>query len=343
MAGRGEGAHVARWHLFVKLAIGLVGVAAVIGLVAGVGIYVLFGDTERVDFDPERGRAALPPGQEAEAPAAPLDPDSSRFESFLVLGSDTREGLGGERADVIMVALLPSDGDPVLFSLPRDLWLHNACSGGMSRINAGLNGCGEDVSGPEMMAIMVEDFTGLAIDHYVRVDFDGFTDVIDTVGGVRICNDHPIRDWDWELPEGCVLADGEETLNWVRSRTTQEYVDGGWRTMPGTNDLMRNQRQQEVLLQLMEGIRSVRSPAALRPLADTVSESVQLSRSLSMPRGISLAWGARDLGRDDIRRFTIPVTDHVTSGGAMVLLPVEEFATTFAREVDGGERLVSGG
>jgi LCP family protein required for cell wall assembly len=332
-----------RWPLIVKLLAGLVGAAAVIGLVVGVGIFALFRDTERVDFDPDRGRAALPPAEQAEPPAEPLDPDADRFESFLVLGSDTRGGLGGERADVIMVALLPSDGDPVLFSLPRDLWLHNACTGQMSRINAGLNGCGADVSGPEMMAIMVEDFTGLSIDHYVRVDFDGFTDVIDTVGGVRICNDHPIRDWYWELPAGCVLADGEATLNWVRSRNTREYVDGSWRTMPGTNDLMRNQRQQEVLLQLMEGVRSVRSPGALRPLAATVNESVQVSRSLSVPRGISLAWDSRDLRREEIRRFTIPVTDHVTSGGAMVLLPVEDFATTFAREVDGADRLLSGG
>jgi LCP family protein required for cell wall assembly len=330
---------VVRANLLTKILAGVVGAAVFVGIGITAFTWFTMRGTERVEFDPSRGREALPPPAEQPEPREDsLDPDSSAFESFLILGSDERDGLGGARADVIMVALLPDDGSsPVLFSLPRDLWVHNACTGGNSRINAGLNGCGSEVSGPELMAIMVEDFTTIPMDHYVKVDFEGFTEVIDAVGGVRICNDHPIRHGSWELPGGCNTVGGDDALVWVRSRTTQEYVDGRWRTMPGVNDLTRNERQQEVMLQMVERLATVRSPATLHSLAGGVSESMALSRSLSIPRSVSIAWDARGMDRSDIRRFAIPVQGHVTSGGAQVLLPTEDFVTTFTRYVEDGE------
>jgi anionic cell wall polymer biosynthesis LytR-Cps2A-Psr (LCP) family protein len=44
----------------------------------------------------------------------------------------------------------------------------------MSRINAGLAGCGDEISGPDLMTVMVEDLAGIEIDHYAEVDFEGF-------------------------------------------------------------------------------------------------------------------------------------------------------------------------
>lgn len=128
------------------------------------------------------------------------------------------------------------------------------------------------------------------------------------------------------------MADGEQALAWVRSRKTQELVDGEWRTMPGVNDLTRNQRQQQLMLQLLGRVGSFGTVSNLYSFADGVSDSVTLGAGLNLVDGARLAWGMR--GRTgDIQRFSIPVTDMTTSGGAQVLVPTEPFAETFQREV----------
>jgi LCP family protein required for cell wall assembly len=350
------------------------GVAVSVGvlLVGTVVAYLLLEplrDTEREDFDPSRGRGALPaeqpewpdgpahddrpdvgpPADDADGPDVPDDTDSGpglagAFESVLVLGSDAQGIEGGGVADAIMVGLLPADGsDPVLFSIPRDLWIPDPCHGGMTRINAGLQGCDGRISGPELMAIMVEDLTSLPIDHYVKVHFDGFTGVIDAIGGVEICNDRPVRDWraELELPAGCVEAGGDDTLAWVRSRRTEQQVGGTWRAKPGVNDLTRNERQQEVALQTLERLSSFRSVGQLRALTKGIADSVTISDSLSATRAARIAWALRGLEREDVRVVRIPVEDHVTSGGAQVLVPVESFERTFLRAVPDGEDLLA--
>lgn len=260
--------------------------------------------------------------------------DVEDLRSFLVIGSDARAGLAGSRADVILVGLLPEDGsDPQLFSLPRDLWLPDPCRGGHQRINAAFNGCGELANGHELMAIVVEDFTGIPIDHVVTFDFEGFREVIDAVGGVRICVDHPVRDvHGLSLSEGCTLAGGDQALAWVRSRRTQEFVDGRWRTMPGVNDLSRNQRQQDLVEQVARRVESFGTLGNLSAFASSMRDNVTLGDNLSLLDGARLAWSMR--GRvDDVRRFSIPVDDMTTSAGAQVLLPTEPFAATFVDEV----------
>jgi len=78
-------------------------------------------------------------------------------------------------------------------SLSRDLLVTSPCSGEEVKINTSLDGCGDLVSGPELLALTVEDFTGVPIDHFALFGFDGFVQIIDSLGGVEICIDHAIR------------------------------------------------------------------------------------------------------------------------------------------------------
>lgn len=299
----------------------------------------LSGRTPSTDGSPEvlvdeSGQPVPTATMSPEPTGGPLPPaGDDEYRSFLVLGSDARAGLAGSRADVVILGLLPADGTaPILFSLPRDLWLPDPCHGGSQRINAAFNGCQDMANGFELSAIVVEDFTGIEVDHVVGIDFAGFTEVIDAVGGVRICVDNPVRDGPLFLPAGCTNATGTQALAWVRSRKTQELVDGEWRTMPGVNDLTRNRRQQDLVLQLLGRVGSFGTVGNLYSLADGVSDSVTVSDGLSNLDGARLVWAMR--GRaDEVKRFAIPVTDMVTSGGAQVLVPTEPFATTFEREV----------
>jgi len=270
-------------------------------------------------------------------------------QAFLVIGSDYRPQRGtSSRADVILLVILPADStDPVMVSIPRDLYLPNPCTGGLTRINATLNGCGEAATGPELLTVAVEDFTGVQIDHFALFDFEGFKAIIDRVGGVEICVDHPVSDSKTDppldLPAGCTVADGPMTLSWVRSRHTRELVDGVWRPMEGVNDLARNLRQQELLLEALGRLNSFGSVAEFGALVEDLAGAFTIDDGLSLGNAVNLAWGLRDIDVGSIRRPTIPVADYVTSAGAQVLLPQASFAEVLETAQAGAAANPTGG
>jgi LCP family protein required for cell wall assembly len=324
------------------------------------GLWHAWRSVDRIEFDTGAAREALnetaepmtvaAPGADDPAPSPTSMPDQdadrsdspapvqvaepvlldSDVQTFLVIGSDARDGLGGERADVIILVLVPSgDHAPVMVSLPRDLYLPNRCSGQLSRINASLNGCGEEATGPEMVAITVEDFTGIPIDHFVRFGLEGFTTVIDRLGGIEVCVDHPVRDGPGTpllFPAGCTVATGEQMLAWVRSRHTQELIDGRWQTIAGINDLHRNRRQRGLLVDMLAQLKQFRSVTDLANLAEELAGAFTLDDGLSLSNAIGIAWQIRDVDPAEILQPEIPVRDHVTGSGAMVLIPEAPFA-----------------
>lgn len=303
---------------------------------AGLSVHQALSDIQTVAFDPATARDSLDPSEPGPQAAggdsvgadseAANSGNASALTSFLIIGNDSRDAFPGDRADVIMVAILPSGGDPVMFSLPRDLYLPTPC-GASARINAALNGCG-DVSGPEVLAIIVEDFTGIAIDHFAEVDFAGFEAAIDAVGGVEICLDYAIRDHKLEpdiiLPAGCTQASGTQALNWVRSRNTQQLVGGAWQRVPGVSDLTRNQRQQELLLALLGQTANLGSLADLVAVAENVAGAVTLDEQLGISELAGFAWEATQRG--SVVQLQVDVRYHTTESGASVLLPEDDFA-----------------
>lgn len=254
------------------------------------------------------------------------------FDAYLIIGSDRRAGLGGSRADVIILALLPDDGDPpILVSIPRDLWLYNVCWDRPRRVNVSLNGCGDAATGPELLAITVADFTGIQADHFALFDFEDFKRVIDAFGGIRICVDNPVRDGErLALPAGCTTAGGDTALAWVRSRKTEELVNGEWQRMAGVNDLTRNERQQDVLLQMLGKVKSLDTLTSLVGIVESIADAVTIDEGISVTDAIGIAWDLRDVAPREIVRVKIPVENFRTQGGAAVLIPTMSFAELFA-------------
>lgn len=262
-------------------------------------------------------------------------PDSE-FQTFLVIGTDRREGLGGQRADVIMLTLLPADGSgPILISLPRDLYLPNPCHRAPTRINAALNGCGDLANGPELLAVMAADYTGIEADHFTLFDFDSFVRVIDAMGGVEVCvGPNPVREVGlFEFPEGCSVVTGAEALAWVRSRNTQVEVEGSWQPMGGVNDLTRTERQQDLLIAMLGKLSSFRELGALAAVVEELSDALVLDEGITVGEALGLGWGLRGVSPSSIRRVRPEVQFHTTPDGAAVLLPVrpfdEELATVY--------------
>lgn len=259
------------------------------------------------------------------------------LQTFLVIGSDERAETGSSRrADVILMVMLPADSpDPIMVSIPRDLYLPNPCTGGMSRINANLNGCGDIATGPEQLAIAVEDFTGIQVDHFAVFDFDGFKAIVDRVGGIEICVENPVRDLNvtpvaLDLPAGCNVADADQALAWVRSRKTEEQIDGRWVRMAGVNDLERNRRQQDFLVQALRKLKGFRSITEFSGLVEDLSDTFTIDDGLSVGDAVATVWDMRSIDPNGIIIPTIPVADFVTASGQYVLLPQLPFQTVLS-------------
>ncbi|MEX0796263.1 MAG: LCP family protein [Acidimicrobiia bacterium] len=252
-------------------------------------------------------------------------PDEA-YEAYLLLGTDA----SGSLADAIILALQPAGGGrPIMVSLPRDLYVWNVCKETFTRLNAGLGGCSGVASGPEMMAILVEDYTGIPIDHLARIDFSGFAKVVDALGGVTVCVDYPTRDLKSHLlieEPGCQTVNGTTTLAWVRSRQGQELRNGSW-VGAGGSDFGRQGRQQDVLFQLAGKAAGFSSPTNLVNTLSAVTGSVRLDSSWSFSSAVSSAWQYRGITKDSVIRFSIGVRNYRTPRGAQVLLPTKPFAS----------------
>jgi LCP family protein required for cell wall assembly len=261
--------------------------------------------------------------------------DDEVFTSYLLVGVDA----SGFLADVTILALEPADGtDPIIVSLPRDLYVWSVCDNSFTRLNAGLGGCDNVVSGTEMLAILVEDYTGIPVDHSARVDFSGFARIVDAMGGTTICVDYPTRDRKSHLEiskGGCRRADGATTLAWVRSRHPEQLKGGTWVQVAGS-DFARQSRQQDVLFQLAGKAAQFSSPASLTRRLSAVTSSVRLDDSWTFGQAVAIAWRFRGISKDSVLRFAVEATNYRTPGGAAVLLPTRPFVDQLEEVYDVG-------
>lgn len=184
--------------------------------------------------------------------------------NILVLGCDEREGEKQARADVIIVATIrPEEKEVSLFSIPRDTRV-SIEGHGKDKINHAMA-----YGGVSLITNTVENFLGIQIDHAVKVNFDGFINVIDALGGVNI--DVPERMYKpleaIDLLPGYQTLYGEDALAFVR-----------WRG-DGLGDYGRIARQQQFIAALTEKVKSMSIGQALQVL-DAVMDSIETDMSV---------------------------------------------------------------
>jgi LCP family protein required for cell wall assembly len=159
--------------------------------------------------------------------------------TYLIAGSDKRgtDESKGARADTIMLLNVPPSGRTALVSIPRDTYA--AIPGhGMNKINAAFA-----YGGAPLLVESVEELTGLTVDHYVEVGFGSVTELVDAVGGVKLCLDQTVKDkeakLDWK--KGCHVSDGATALAFSRMRKYDALGDIG-----------RTARQRQVVSAVMK-------------------------------------------------------------------------------------------
>ena len=214
--------------------------------------------------------------------------------NLLVVGSDTRQGLrdggfgqaAGQRSDVLIVVhLVPSARHATVLSIPRDLYVPVAGTGGSAKINSAFN------RGPGQLVQTIQQSLDIPIHHYLLVNFDGFREVVDALGGVSMYFPRPVRDSNNGRNEsgldvrraGCRRLDGDQALALARSRYFQ-YQDkaGRWHGDPGT-DLGRIRRQQTMLRALAAKAvgRNLANPIRANALVGSVVRSLTKDDRLS--------------------------------------------------------------
>ncbi|MEW2302411.1 LCP family protein [Streptomyces sp. NPDC006655] len=242
-------------------------------------------------------------------------------QNILVIGSDTRTGDGNrrygrdsgtERSDTtILLHLAAGRRTATAVSLPRDLMVHvPGClrrDGRRSAPSFTMFNSASAVGGSACTVRTVEKLTHLRIDHYAVVEFSGFKDVVDAVGGVQVCLPQPIDDKaaKLRLPAGRVTLDGERALGYVRAR--KSLGDG--------SDTDRMDRQQRFLGALVDKVQSggvLLNPAKLYPLLVAATSALTTDPELASLRGLyQLVRGLRDIPTEHVQFLTVPREPYV--------------------------------
>lgn len=242
--------------------------------------------------------------------------------NYLIVGSDTREGLSreeikrlkvggtdvaaGKRSDTMLLIHISKKRDKAaIISIPRDSYAlipeHNNSQGKVipaaySKINSAYNW-----GGAPLLIETLESMSNLRIDHYVELNFVGFVRMVDALGGVEICTKKDINDpkSHLTLPAGTHVLDGVDSLKFVRTRV-----------FDGLGDLGRMKRQQEfagAMLRKATSAGVLLNPVKMVDFINSALDSVVTDEGLSQGDLLTLGKQLRNLSVSNVRTLTIPL------------------------------------
>ena len=242
--------------------------------------------------------------------------------NYLVVGSDTREGLtkeqqralrvgstktaAGKRSDTMLLVHISKKRDKaVIVSIPRDTFAlipsYTNASGKLvsesySKINSSFNW-----GGAPLLIQTLESMTKLRIDHYVEVNFAGFANMVDALGGIEVCSKVAINDPKSHLvmDAGTHVLNGIEALKYVRTRD-----------FDGMGDLGRMQRQQQFVSAVLRKATSagvLLNPIKLVNFINSAMSAVSTDENLNKNDLITLAKQMKNLSASKVRTLTVPL------------------------------------
>ena len=257
--------------------------------------------------------------------------------NVLLVGSDSRDRLRGEaaaqagrgtvigeRSDTIMVLHVdPRQQQAAILSIPRDLYVPIAGTDFSDKINASFA-----LGGAPQLIATIQEALGIAINHYVQVDFVGFKDIVDTVGGVDVYVPTPARDVTsgLDIPKaGCVRLDGTQGLAFVRSRDYEVLVGDRWEMDPRA-DLGRIKRQQEFIRRMIKKALAsgVTNPVQLNRLIGIGVKDVKIDSALSTKDITAVARRFSNLTPDSVALLTLPTGPTDVAGTSAQKLLADE-------------------
>jgi len=242
--------------------------------------------------------------------AAPRD-----ARNVLLVGSDSRDGQGsefgketGQRSDTIILAHLYGDSDAAqLVSFPRDTYVtipaYTDPKTGVQhaerkdKINSAMN-----AGGPALLIATIEALTRIRVDNYLQIDFNGFQQMVEELGGVEVCLLHDVKEKDSQidLKAGRQVVRGEQALAFVRQR----------KGLPN-GDIDRIRRQQAFIASIARKALSsgtLLNPSRLNGFLDVTTKAVQADDALSGPELGKLALRLRNFSAGGVSFSTVPLS-----------------------------------
>src|SRR6476646_5898156 len=230
----------------------------------------------------------------------------------LLAQLSTGQDGGGTNTDTLMLLHLPAHGGtPTVISFPRDSWV-DIPNYGKGKLNSafgiGARNGGGDAGGMKLLIQVLQNVTGLTVDHFVRVSMVGFYDIANVLGPLQVCLNQAAHDpySGTDLPAGVSTLNAKQALSFVRQR----------HGLP-RGDLDREVRQQYFLSAELHKVFSagtLLNPIKQQHLLSAVSSALETDKGLDL---LSLAAKVRGLSPDKIHFATIPVagTPTITDAG----------------------------
>ncbi len=246
-----------------------------------------------------------------------VDPGAPR--NILLVGTTENAGIGQDDwllagrddtllADTIMVLRVePDTGQAYVMSINRDVWVP-----GRGKINGVVQ-----TGGPAGLVKVITEFLGIPIDNYMQVNFAGFRTVVDQLGGVPVYFPYETRDLHsfFDASPGCHVLNGEQALNYVRSRYYEQRINNRWVTDP-QSDYTRTERQRDFLVLALDRAidKGARNPNTAKRLLDSATSSgaLALDERLTVRELLRIAQAFADFNPENLQRMALP------GGGAMI-------------------------
>lgn len=235
--------------------------------------------------------------------------------NILLLGSDWRANQGFRTDVILLLSLNKNTGTATLLSFPRDLYV-SIPGVGMERINVA-----QEYGGIALTSETFKDNFGIDIDYYMMTNFNGFTSIVDTLGGINVYAA-------WALNDVCALPQAVDSYcyipagsNYMNGQTALWYV----RSRYSSSDFDRTRRAQEVMVAIFQKAMNLNALSRGPELYDLFRNSVETNIPVSAVVDL-LPLGSKILSDPSmIRRFAIggdQVSNYIVPGtGAMVLIP----------------------
>lgn len=243
--------------------------------------------------------------------------------TILLIGTDGRSAYTHNwRPDVLILAAInPKNQSIKILSIPRDTYVEIAnTKGARDKINASAAYAYQKKIDPVInIRETVENLFHIPIDYYAKVNFQGFTDIVDVMGGVDVNVPFSFRSKMIggkmaTFEKGPAHLNGAEALAYVRMRRTDPEGDKG-----------RNKRQREVVQQLTDKLISFDAVTKFPELVKTVSTNFEYSFSLSEIASLSQSYQRSKDNIEEIEIKTIPSRKYIGGVYAYIeILPEKE-------------------
>lgn len=275
------------------------------------------------------------------AAGSDLASDAYGHTNILLMGTGGEGHDGADLTDTIIIASLDEDKHTVsMLSIPRDLYIEDKTLGS-SRINEiyfnAKNHFESDIRGLNYFKDKIELITGVPIHYWIKIDFKGFTELVDALGGIDITLKESIYDATYpkdgtylyepfSISAGPQHLDGTTALKVARSRHT-------------TSDFDRAERQQNIIYAIKEkalSLGTIFSAGKIQSILDALKNNIHTN--ITIDEILTLGSFAEDFSRENIKQHLIHDDPNTCGGflytpmreaygGAFVLLPAGGFKT----------------